>query len=256
MKGPYYVTTDARRRAAWGPPCKPDLAPIIIDGKQYQCDRSVVPAFNRLEKIRAKWDFHQNGSDTGFYNCRRMRHDPDLAFSVHAWARALDWDWLQNPAGNKLITNMPKGMIRELQLVMTNSGVYVFMWGGDWDRNPATGHSYYDAMHWEVIAHPLDLATGIAGATPPQPLKEDTVILKSPARGNDIKVWQTALNEAIRLNGISLPPLSVDGIFGDVMKTAVSFYQTAAGIVGRVPELGALDDYTRDLLVEYTRVDA
>lgn len=255
MIGPYYVNTDARRRQAWGPPCNPDLAPVIIDGKQYLCDRPVVPAFNRLEQIRRKWDFHQNGVDTGFYNCRRMRHDPSLPFSVHAWACALDWDWLQNPAGNKLVTNMPKGMIAELQRMMTRSGAYVFMWGGDWDRSPLTGHNYYDAMHWEVIAHPTDLATGIADTTPPQPVMEDTMILRTPARGNDIKLWQTALNEAMVRNGIAVPPLSVDGIFGNVMKAAVAAYQTAAGLGGRVPEVGALDWYTCALLVEFTRAD-
>lgn len=85
--------------------------------------------------------------------------------------------------------------------------------------------------------------------------KGDTVILKAGVKGDDVKLWQTALNEAIKRNAIPLPPLAVDGDFGPTMKAAVSAYQTAAGIGGRVPEMGALDDYTRDLLVELTRAD-
>lgn len=241
MLGPYYVTTDARRRAAWGPPCQPLLAPIFIDGTRYQCDTSVVPAFNRLEQIRARWDFHQGGTDTGFYNCRRMRNDPNLPFSVHAWARALDWDWLQNPAGKTLITNMPRGMTDELQRVMTVSGAYVFVWGGDWDRNPATGHTYWDAMHVEVIAHPLDLATGIAGASPPRPIEEeDDVTLKAPARGNAVKAIQKALNKF-------QPTLAVaeDGIYGPGLTAAVKAYQASANL----PETGEVDGVTAALLL-------
>lgn len=85
--------------------------------------------------------------------------------------------------------------------------------------------------------------------------KEDTVILRSGVSGNDIKLWQKALNQAIADNNIPVPPLAVDGDFGPLMKAAVSAYQTAAGIGGRIPEVGALDDYTRDLLVEFTRAD-
>lgn len=240
MIGPWYVNTDARRRLAWGPPCKPDLAPVVIDGQQYKCDRSVVSAFNWLEKIRAKWGFHQNGTDTGFYNCRRMRHDPNLPFSPHAWARALDWDWLQNPAGSKLVTNMPRPMIDELLRVKTMSGAYVFVWGGDWDRNLRTGHTYYDAMHWEVQAHPLDLTTGIAGSTFPPPPEEDDVTLKAGDRGNAVKAVQRALNKW-------QPTLDVldDGIYGPGLTAAVKKYQTSANL----PATGDVDGVTAALLL-------
>lgn len=242
MVGPFYVNTDARRRAAWGPPCQPDLEAVVIADRAYACERAVAPAFRRLEQIRAKWGFRQEGADTGFYSCRRMRHDPDLPYSVHAWARALDWDWLQNPAGNKLITNMPAGMVAELQAVKTASGAYVFMWGGDWDRNPRTGHSYVDAMHWEVIAHPLDLATGIAGAAPPRPIEEDEMILKPGDRGNVVRAIQKALNRF-------QPALLVaeDGIYGPGLTAAVKAYQTSANL----PVTGDVDGVTAAFLLRY-----
>lgn len=240
MIGPYYVNTDARRRQAWGPPCRPLLKPVIIAGRQYLCDVAVVPAFNLLEQIRARHGFRQEGSDTGFYNCRRMRHDPNLPFSPHAWARALDWDWLSNPASSKLITNMPRPMIDELLRVKTVSGAYVFVWGGDWDRNPRTGHTYYDAMHWEVQAHPLDLATGIIGASFPPPPEEDDVTLKPGDRGNAVKAVQRALN-------LWQPALDVldDGIYGPGLTAAVKAYQTSANL----PATGDVDGVTAALLL-------
>lgn len=241
MNGPWYVNTDARRRSAWGPPCKPTLRPVVINGRQLQCDISVVGAFNVFERIRVRHNYQPTGADTGFYNCRRMRHDPKLPFSEHAWARALDENWLQNPAGNKLVTDMPPAMIADIQAVKTNSGAFVFQWGGDWDRNPRSGHTYYDAMHFGVIAHPLDLASGIAGVVPPGPPdQEDEMALKPGDRGNAVKAIQQALNKW-------KPALDVldDGIYGPGLTAAVKTYQQAANL----PVTGAVDGVTAALLL-------
>lgn len=241
MLGPYYVNTDSRRRAAWGPPCHPALTPVIIAGRQYSCDVSVKPAFDLLEQIRARYGYTQTGTDTGFYNCRHMRHNAALPMSPHSWARALDWNWLQNPAGNKLVTDMPRPMIDELLRVKTMSGAYVFVWGGDWDRNPKTGHTYYDAMHWEVQAHPLDLKTGIARPNPPKPPTMGVdMILKPGDRGNAVKAIQQALNKW-------QPALDVldDGIYGPGLTAAVKTYQTSADL----PATGEVDGLTAALLL-------
>lgn len=235
------MNTDARRRSAWGAPCKPLLSPVIINGKQHLCDISVVPAFNEFEKIRVRHNYQPTGTDTGFYNCRRMRHDPSLPFSEHAWARALDLNWLQNPAGNKLVTDMPPAMIADIQAVKTNSGAFVFQWGGDWDRNPRTGHTYWDAMHFGAIAHPLDLKSGIAGVIPPRPPdEEDEMALKPGDRGNAVKAVQRALNKW-------QPTLGVldDGIYGPGLTAAVKLYQESANL----PQTGDVDGVTAALLL-------
>lgn len=173
-------------------------------------------------------------------NCRRMRHSASLPYSPHAWATALDVNWLENPAGSKLISNIPRQMVFLLQSVKTTSGAYVFMWGGDWDRNVRTGHTYYDAMHWEVIAHPLDLNTGITlpgFPTPPPtiPVGDDDVPLKVGDRGNAVKVVQRNLN-------LWQPALSLldDGIYGDNTGAAVRIYQEAANL----PQTSQVDGTT------------
>lgn len=244
MIGPYYVNTDARRRAAWGPPCDVTFASVVIDGRTFKVERRVKDAFDVWEQMRAKYLYHLEGPDTGFYNCRRMRHDPKLPYSPHAWATALDVNWLENPAGSRLVSNIPKLMVIELQQIKTASGAYVFMWGGDWDRNPRTGHTYYDAMHWAVIAHPLDLATGIVVSgfitSPPTiPIGDDDVALKNPSRGNAVKLIQQCLN-------IWKPSLSLldDGIFGDGTEAAIRQYQESA----QIPVNGMIDGLTASLL--------
>lgn len=235
MIGPYYVNTEARRRAAWGPPCDVTFGSVVIDGRTFKVERRVVQAFQIWEIVRAHHQYHLEGTDTGFYNCRHMRHNPALPWSTHAWAAALDVNWLENPAGSRLITNMPKLMIAQLQQIRTKSGAYVFMWGGDWDRNPRTGHTYYDAMHWEVIAHPLDLATGFAQVVPqPAPIGDEYVI-KVPDRGPKVAALQRNLN-------IWQPALDLldDGIYGENTANAVKRYQEAAGL----PATGVVDAMT------------
>lgn len=240
MIGPFYVNTEKRRIAAWGQPCKIPFSSITFFGKKYNVHRDTAITWPVFESICAKHRYAPEGTDTGFYNCRHMRHDPKLPWSAHSWATALDLDWLQNPAGNKLITNMPKPLIQELQTVKTTSGAYVWMWGGDWDRNPGTGHSYYDAMHWETVAHPLDLATGIAGyTTPTTPPEEDDVVLKQGDRSNAVRALQRHLNDwKTEFN------LLEDGIFGASTASAVRAYQDAAGL----PVTGACDSFTFGLL--------
>lgn len=85
--------------------------------------------------------------------------------------------------------------------------------------------------------------------------KDNTVILQPGTRGYHVIPWQRALNAALIKNNINHPQLATDGIYGPSMESAVSAYQAAAQVTGIVPKLGALDDYTRDLLVEYTRDD-
>lgn len=164
MIGPYYITSDDRRRAAWGDPCRTEAysGRVVIDGRIFALSIHAVEAFAVFEKIRERHNYQLTGTDTGFYNCRHTQHNPSLPMSFHSWGMALDINWLENPAGSKLVTDLPRAMIRELLEVRTKSGARVFRWGGDWDYDGEwEDHSYVDAMHWEVVSHPLDLATGV-----------------------------------------------------------------------------------------------
>ncbi len=242
MLGPYYVNNESRRKAAWGPPCTIQFGTVQIAGRALKCHIQTVDAWKLFETIRVKHGYEAPGSDTGIYNCRHIGNDPARPWSAHAWATALDLNWQQNPAGRRLVTDMPQAMIKELQSVKTVSGVYVWMWGGDWDRDPRTGHSYWDAMHWEIIAHPLDLMSGfgVTGPLVSTPEDGDEMTLKQGDRGNAVKAIQKELN---RWN----PPLSLveDGIFGLRTEVALKEYQKAADL----PLSGVGDSLTLSFLL-------
>lgn len=237
------VLTASQRETAFGPGCATKTPAItagrfVFDGRTFVCHKKAEPAFWMLEQIRAEYDYHLTGNDSGTYNCRNI--GGSLVLSAHAKGTAFDIDWLNNPDGKKLVTpSFPKGMIRDTQLVRTNSGAWVWRWGGDWDRKPDTPHTYYDPMHFEMVAHPLDLATGIVGLN----LEEDmTYILDKSQKqeSNAVKKLQARLNQWQEYNvGLGLarafPPLDPDGVYGTDTEAAVKTYQRAAGfpVTGR-----------------------
>lgn len=197
MLGPFYVTNDAQRRAAWGDPCQAvaTAGRVTLGGRIFPLSLHAVEPFQAFELVRAKHGYELTGNDTGFYNCRHMQFNDALPMSYHSWGMALDINWFENPAGSRLVTDIPKAMRDELLALRTNSGARVFRWGGDWDWDGiSSDHSYIDAMHWEVVAHPLDLATGInlegVNVMPDfgEKVGVDTIF---------VQVWQEMLDEGV-----------------------------------------------------------
>jgi hypothetical protein len=153
----------AQLRKAWGPPKKARGATFI-------------PAYQALDDVFRRWEFDAGEGDTGAYNPRPITGGTD--WSLHAYgpgdqfsfwwglkvttALAVDVDWNNNPYGPRLITNMPRKMVDEIEAIRTVNGKQVWSWGGDY-----TGSK--DAMHFEIVCTPADLATGIAGGTTPAP---------------------------------------------------------------------------------------
>jgi hypothetical protein len=242
-----YVTKSADWYSVWGSPCQAvaTSASVTIYGKAHKCHPAAVAPFQVWEQIRAKHGYAMDGTDTGIYNCRHMRHDPAAPMSVHSWGMALDANWLQNPAGSKLVTDMPRAMINEILSLKTASGAWVFRWLGDIDRDGiSTDQTYIDAMHFEVMAHPLDLKTGISYGsvtvvtTPP--VQEDfaamlpvidlskvttlsTTFVRSPQ--NHIKILQGLL-----MAHWLLTPAKPDGIAGPATRAAVIQFQSVKGL--------------------------
>ena len=245
MIGPFYVTSNSKRYAAWGPPCA-DTATggrVTIDGRTFACHPNVVPAFEAWEAIRSLYGYRLTGNDTGFYVCRHMRWDESLPMSTHSWGRSMDVNWLENPAGNKLVTDIPAGMIVDLHAVRTNSGARVFLWGADWDWDGlTTDHSYVDAMHWEVVAHPLDLATGIDPDTLPKETQMAIRVTNPLTAGKAVEDIQLGL---LAWDPNSLPRWGADGEYGTESEEAVRRFQGDYGL----PVTGVADGVTVALLV-------
>lgn len=242
MIGPWYVTTDWRRRTAWGSPCDvSDFGKVVLDGRSLTCHKAAIEAFTVYDHIREHHGYRLTGNDTGFYSCRHMQHNPSMPYSYHAWALALDINWLENPAGNKLVTDIPKAMRDDLLALRTNSGARVFRWGADWDWDGIwTDHSYVDAMHWEMVAHPLDIATGIAGYDLSQPEERTMLGFNIGPKGAPSVQGQEAetLQLMLLAFGEALPKFGADGFAGDETRTALASFQSKRDITGEDGAVG------------------
>lgn len=155
----------------WGTPCRSQMMKRVTLGRAtITVDQRIQEAVEALGAVFKTWRYDVRPGypegDTGAYNCRRQRHDPNAPHSVHAWGGAVDVNWQTNPAGKTLRTDMKRGMVDDVLRIKTRSGQQVWRWGGDWDSDgDSSDHSYVDAMHYEVYATPGELASGIDWST-------------------------------------------------------------------------------------------
>ena len=161
--------TTSQIRKAWDPPCK-------------GAKESLAEAYARLDEILESYDYRPRSGVTGAYNCRAITGGS--GYSLHAYgpngiftfwsnvrvskALAVDINWDTNPYSSRLITDMPRAMVDEIKALRTKNGKQVWAWGGDYAGNK-------DAMHYEIVCTPADLATGIKSVVPPTPPPVHTV---------------------------------------------------------------------------------
>lgn len=259
----------------YGAPCKPKIVKVRVGAAIVGIDERFEDAFAELARI-----FGQHGygvhpaypeGDTGTYNCRHIGSDSSRPWSVHAWAGAIDVNWQSNPDGSRLRTDIPRALVDDVHGLKTKrSGAPVFRWGGDWDRDPRTSHSYYDAMHFEIHATPAELGEGITSVVTSPPPGEPTTTytvkagdtLAKIARDHSTTIaWLAARNgiadpnriavgQTLIVRGAEPRPeqsrqrfsdgptreiqrilgLKVDGIFGPQTEQAVKDFQKRHGL--------------------------
>lgn len=223
-------------REHYGPSCEPKTVQVEIgDGVSRAFDHRTAEAWQAYAAVVKAVGYVTRSADTGTYVCRLTASGYP---SPHSWATALDHNWLTNPATggvyggpNRVITDMPREMIDGIKAIRTKGGQQVFGWGGDYS-------SFKDAMHFEVIATPAELAQGIDWSTvqakprdPSDPKSYPT--LRQGDSGPAVADLQVRLiNDAkIHVEG------GADGNFGPGTHAAVLIFQesrglTADGIVG------------------------
>lgn len=218
------------RARYWGAACKPTLVDVAIGPNVKRgVDKRARDAFVALALVLAAFDYHVRSKDSGVYNCRKITGGTSM--SSHSWATSLDLNWLTNPYRlDRLVTDMGLDMIEAIQQIKTKGGVHVFRWGGDWDGRPNTTHSNYDAMHFEVIATPAELAKGINWKSVRQ-AKLDVrkprtwPVLERGDFGPTVQRLQRELNDSA-----GRKVLEVDGDFGDKTLDWVRSYQRSRKI--------------------------
>jgi hypothetical protein len=125
-----------------------------------QVDPLIVPAVKALDAYLRKWNYRATPPDCGAFNCRKITNGDD--WSLHAYGIAMDINWLDNPYGPTLVTDMPWGMVADILALRTRSGWRVWGWGGQYTGNK-------DSQHFEVVCSPANLSTGIVAPEPDPP---------------------------------------------------------------------------------------
>ena len=142
---------------AWGPPCRGPYARISLHGTgRVTVKASIVEATKALNAILVRYNYRTQAHHTGAMNCRKKVGGS--GWSNHSYGTAIDINWQRNPYSSRLRTDMPLSMPRDICRIRTNNGRQVWNWGGYWRGSK-------DAMHYEIVCSPRDLATGINWGT-------------------------------------------------------------------------------------------
>lgn len=207
------MTTTTTLRNWWAPACKGPLSRVGLYGSGWVTVRSpIVPAVVALNSCLIAWRYVTRRDDTGAYNCRAITGGTE--YSLHAYGIAVDINWQSNPYGRRLITDMPFGMVQAIKAIRTKNGKQVWRWGGDYRGNK-------DAMHFEIVCHPNDLATGIDPSTLPGANEEDDM----PLTNEDLsKIADAVWNRQLVYKGAGLDApasLAIGDIFHHARRGAI-----------------------------------
>lgn len=225
-------TSDLRR--LWTPACQFEKRSLTMHSgaRLSGLNVKVFEAFQALDAVMRSFRYspRANGPgawETGAYNCRKITGGTN--WSLHAYGIAVDINARTNPYGKRLITDMPFAMVEAIKAIESKEGEGIFRWGGDY-------RSVKDAMHFEVVASPDEMSSGVDWGTvsmePPNPNDPRTwQTLRKGDRGPTVEKLQEMLAEA------GFTDLNQGRVFGAKTDKAVRDYQTSRkldvdGIVG------------------------
>lgn len=225
--------TTSELRRLWRPACKGPWAQVTLNGgAKFGVRPAIVESVMALDAIFQKWGYRATPPDCGCYNCRTITGgDPsksiDETGSLHAFAIALDINWNNNGYGPRLVTDMKFEMVADIEAIRTNSGAVVWRWGGRYKNNK-------DAMHYEIVASPAELLSGINWNT------------VHAGKKNEVKVKTTF---QFGDSGISVKWIQA------FLNIAHAYRVNAKGKVGgaKIPENGRFDAMTREAVREFQR---
>lgn len=238
------MRTTAELRRLWNPPCEFEQRTLTMhSGATLRgLNAGVLEAYQALDGVMRTFGYVPRANspgawETGAFNCRKITNG--TGFSLHAYGIAADINARTNPFGSRLITDMPLAMVAAIKGIKTRDGLDVFRWGGDYQ-------TVKDAMHYEVVASPEEMARGIDRdsviAEPPDLADPRTwPRLRRSDRGPTVK----RLNELLAAAGF---PDANASVFGANTVTAVLAYQASRhlsvdGIVGLQTWTALLNDF-------------
>lgn len=205
-------------RKLWSPACDFEKRTLnMYSGARLAgLNAQVFEAFQALDAIMRSFNYVPRANtpgawETGAYNCRKITGGSN--WSLHAYGIAADINARTNPYGQALVTDMPFAMVEAIKAIRTNSEAAIFRWGGDY-------RSIKDAMHYEVIASPEEMKTGVDWET----------VSMEPPNPNDPRSWPT-LRQGDRGPSVeTLHELLADAGFAEVNKGKVMGSKTADAV--------------------------
>lgn len=235
------MLTQAQQAKYWGAQCYsgPKLAVTLYGGGVVTVRPVLGDAVLALDAVLRSYNYHTRVADTGGYVCRHETNSTKI--SNHGRAIAIDINWTTNPYGHVLHTDMPRAMVNAICAIRTNNGQQIWNWGGNWSGNK-------DAMHFEVVCKPSDIATGVKGATvtipiPDPPINVPTGVLLPSNEDEEMPQWfrNTSTGDIIRVVGNSYslltpPAWDLDSKFGaQYVDLDNNTFHTEAGSRQQVP---------------------
>lgn len=165
------------------------------------------------------WSWGYNVKSAGAHNDRKITGG--TVWSSHAWGISIDINPGDNPYTHSgLVTDIPLDLIRDVYRIRTNTGQRVWKWGGDWDGDwDFDEHTVWDAMHFECIATPAELSTGVVFDGTLNPEVHAMRYVKKGDKGPDVEFWQHTLKIH---NPDLLPKYGVDGDYGGEVAAGVA----------------------------------
>lgn len=176
-------------RDLWAPhgPSHNTLRFAFWNGVYVRGDGRMYDALKALDAILRRYQYRPKQDETWGYNNRAITGGSRP--SLHAYGIAFDINSRANPYGRKLISDMPRAMVEEIEAICTVDGQRVWRWGGDWNDNNKADDDSHDAMHFECQASPAELARGVlvpagaaraAPAAPTPQSEEDDMLMWDP----------------------------------------------------------------------------
>lgn len=211
---------DAAEVTKPGPRCSVPTTAVSAGGVKVVVRTELAPLVKELLARTKAMGYTMHAASTGGYNCRYI--SGTTTPSNHAYARAVDINWNENPHSYTFTSTIPPKVVK----MWMNAGFY---WGGHYSKP--------DTMHFEYVGAKSAIGSYYSKLTgqpaPTAPVVTETAFPTLKVGSTD-KAAVTTLQYALVARGRTV---TVDGVFGAKTKAAVVAFQkstglTADGIVG------------------------